>query len=347
VRSRIALNALALRPGGSGVQTYIRELLRAMVPISTAELVASVQADAVGELPTGVTPRVQPVANGVRRAAAGFRLRGAYDLVHGLDATLPVRVSAPTVVTVHDLAVFDVPWAFSRRRVVGKRLQLRHALRGADTVIAVSEFTAERIRARFNREAVVVLEAPAVDCVPPHEEAVRDVERRYSLPDRFVLHVGTVDPRKNLSRLSDACQRARVPLVLAGAVDESRARGIRAQFLGYVARADLLALYGAATVVAYPSLYEGFGLPPLEAMACGAPVIATRVGALPELLGDAAQFVDVLDVEGLARAIREVVHDEARREELATAGSVRAAALSWDRTARKTVDVYRSLGVAV
>jgi glycosyltransferase involved in cell wall biosynthesis len=347
VRARITLNALALRPGGSGVQTYIRELLRALVEVVGADLVASVQADAVGELPTGVSVQVHPVVAGVRRALAGLRVPAGSDLVHGLDATLPVRVHAPKVVTVHDMAVFDVPWAFSRRRVAGKRLQVRHALRSADVVIAVSAFTAGRIGARCGREAVVIPEAAPTDCAPPAEEAVERVRHRYALPECFVLHVGTVDPRKNLAGLSDACRQANVPLVLAGAVGGQEPPGVKARLLGYVPRADLLALYGAATIVAYPSLYEGFGLPPLEAMACGAPVVSTRAASLPELLGDAAMFVDVGDIDGLARAIRDLSRDTSRREELAAAGAARAAALSWTRTAGATADVYRSLGVAV
>ena len=347
VRARIALNALALRPGGSGVQTYIRELFRELAAGTSADLVAAVQADAVDELPVGVTPLTHPVAAGVRRALAGLRMPGDFDLVHGLDATLPVRVRAPTVVTFHDIAVFDVPWAFSRRRVIGKRVQLRHALRRADAVIAVSRFTAERIEARFRREAVVVPSAPPSDCAPPHRAAVEAACRRYTLPDRFVLHVGSVDPRKNLPGLSDACARAGLPLVLAGAVERGRVAGIRARFLGYVPRSELLALYGAATVVAYPSFYEGFGLPPLEAMACGAPVVATRVASLPELLGDAAVFVDVRDTDDLAAALRELANDDARRAELAAAGTARAATLSWVQTVRETADVYGSLGVVV
>jgi glycosyltransferase involved in cell wall biosynthesis len=345
VRARIALNALALRPGGSGVQTYIRELLRELVPIVPADLVASVQADVVADLPAGVTPQIHPVVAGVRRAMAGLHMRGVFDLVHGLDATLPLGVRVPTVATFHDLAVFDVPWAFSRVRVTGKRVQLRHALKKADALIAVSSFTAERISARFGREPVVVPLAPPPDCAPPSLERVEDARRRYALPDRFVLHVGNVDPRKNIGLLSSACERADIPLVLAGAV--VRQERVRAQILGYVPRDDLLVLYGAATVVAYPSRYEGFGLPPLEAMACGAPVVASRVASLPELLGSAARFVEVGDLEGLTRAISDVSNDDGLRKELAAAGPARASTFSWPRAARETADVYRSLGVAV
>jgi glycosyltransferase involved in cell wall biosynthesis len=347
VRARIALNALALRPGGSGVQTYIRELLRELVGLVPAELVVSVQDDAVDDLPPAVTARVHSVTAGVRRALAGLQIRGAFDLVHGLDASLPISGRAPAVVTVHDLAVFDVPWAFSRRRATGKRMQLRHALRRADAVIADSSFTAERIHNRFGRDAAVIPLAAPRDCAPAAPERIEDARERYELPDQFVLHVGTIDPRKNLRSLSDACNKAEVALVLAGATEFTGAPDIRARLLGYVPRADLLALYGAATLVAYPSHYEGFGLPPLEAMACGAPVVATRVASLPELLGDAALFVDIDDVDGLARTIRDLMHDDTRRARLAAAGPARAASFTWERTARETADIYRSLGVAV
>lgn len=342
---RIALNALALRPGGGGVQTYIRELLRELPGIVDAEVVAAVQADAVDELPPTVRARVHPVSAGARRALAGLRGLGPSSLVHGLDVDLPLRSSAPTVTTVHDLSVFDVPWAFSRHRAAGERLLVRRALRRADAIIGVSEFTARRVGDLFAREATVIPLAASPDMRPPASDAVDAIRKRYALPQRFVLHVGTIEPRKNVTMLAEACRAATVPLVLAGArLPGNRAPGA-ARALGYVPRSDLAPLYGAATIVAYPSLYEGFGLPPIEAMACGAVVLASRTASLPEVLGEAAAFAPARDVAGLAAALRDLLADRERRAHLATAAITHTRRYSWTATATATADVYRALGV--
>jgi len=315
--------------------------------VSGAELVATIQADAVDELPSQVMARTRPIASGARRAFEGFRSLGPSDLVHGLDIDLPLRCSAPTVVTVHDLSVFDVPWAFSNRRAAGERWLVRRSLRRADRIVAVSAFTASRVQALFGREAVVTHLAPAPSFGPATAAAIAEVRARYRLPDRFVLQVGTIEPRKDVGALAQACVEADVPLVLAGGAGSGGQRvPASALHLGYVEHADLNALYGAATVVAYISSYEGFGLPPIEAMACGAAVVATSVGALPDVASDGALLVRHGDAAALRTAIAELWRDEARRDDVSERGLARARALTWEATAATTRTVYQSLGVA-
>jgi glycosyltransferase involved in cell wall biosynthesis len=277
----------------------------------------------------------------------GLRGVGKADLVHGLDVELPLRPGAPTVTTVHDLALFDDPGAFSFAKRLGKPYSVRHAIKAADAVIAVSAFSAERVKALFARDAVVVHEAPAPMFEPPTAAAVDAVRARLALPDAFVLYVGNLEPRKDVPTLAAACRLADVPLVLAGGAITTVAAPSGARALGHIAHDDLAGLYASATVVAYVSRYEGFALPPVEAMACGATVMATRVGALPEVAGDGVEFVAVGDAEQQAKALRALFADADRRAERRAAGLNAAAALTWDAAAQGTASVYRTLGIAV
>jgi glycosyltransferase involved in cell wall biosynthesis len=345
VTDRVLLNALALRPEGSGVQTYIRHLVRAMAERTDARLVAMVQHDAGGSLPPSVERLSLPPMHGIRRAAHGLAPRRGFDLVHGLNVALPLAPGTPKVVTVHDLVQFDLPEVLAPSKAAAMRFLMRAAVRRADAIIAVSSFTAERIKEILHIEATPIVEAPGPEFTPPAEERVESVRKRHDLPVRFVLHVGTVGARKDVTTLSDACRQAHVPLILAG--DGRFPDEAHVLRLGWVPDADLAALYGAATVVAYPSRYEGFGLPPLEAMACGAPVIASDIPPLRETLTGAAELVPVRDAETLAAKIVAVVNDADRRAEMRRAGIERAASFSWDRTAEQTLAVYRSLGAKV
>lgn len=304
------------------------------------------QADATGELPRGVEPLTVPVSAGIRRALQGLVPVRGVDLLHGLDVDLPLRQAGPTVATVHDTSVFDVPWAHSRLRARGEQALLRSSLRRADAVLAVSSFTAERVQALFGRTAVVTPLAAGPGFFPPTTEAVEDVRRRYALPAHWVLHVGNVEPRKDVPALAAACRDLGVPLLLAGRLLPGVSLPGGARTLGYVPAQDLPPLYAAATAVAYVSRYEGFGLPPLEALSCGAAVVASRAGALPETLGDAAVLVRAGDEAALRDGLRAVLEDPERAADLRAAAVQQAARLTWSATAERTLTVYRTLGVA-
>ncbi len=189
---------------------------------------------------------------------------------------------------------------------------------------------------------------------PASPAAIEVVRHRYGLPARFVLYVGINKPHKNLRRLVEAFAEAERPndvvLVMAGREDPrhptgaalAKAAGLadRVLCLGDVADPDLPALYSAATVFAFPSLYEGFGLPPLEAMACGTPVICSRAGSLPEVVGDAGLLFEPRDSSDLARALSALLNDAALRQQLAEAGRARARRFSWDAAAKATWQIY-------
>ncbi|MEM9650858.1 MAG: glycosyltransferase family 1 protein [Actinomycetota bacterium] len=324
----------------------MRELLNAIAPLTEAELRAVVSNRAAALLPDGIEPIPRLAGSGARRALQGMRSVPDADIVHGLDVDLPFRSSCPTVATVHDLSVFDVPWAFSRYRAAGERRLVAAAIGRADALVAVSAFTAERINHHFGRSACVIPLAPRSSPAQTTPEARGDVRRRYDLPDRFVLQLASIEPRKDVDLLASACTAVGVPLVLAGSIGR-RTVPAGARHLGYVPSADIDPLLDTADIVAYISLYEGFGLPPLDAMSRGRPVVASAVGALPEIAADGAELVPPGNEEALKTALRELLADDDRRADLATRAVNTASRLSWRATAVHTLDVYRRLGATV
>jgi glycosyltransferase involved in cell wall biosynthesis len=273
--------------------------------------------------------------------------RERLDLVHYPHLTVPLLETTPFVVTVHDLNYLDAG-ATARRAVLraGYRVELVKA-RHARRLIAVSEHTRDEVvrllRVDSKRIAVTyeAADAPAVEPDPATLE-------RYGIDAPFFLYVGSAYPYKNLARLIEAFARVdgAYRLVLAGD-QEDLGSALRAQagervvFTGPVSEPELAALYAGAFAYAFVSLSEGFGLPGLEAMAAGVPVVAARAASLPEVYGDAAHYCDPRDVTSIAEALRDVAGEEELRRRLVARGRERAAEFSWTRTAKQTLAVYR------
>ena len=261
--------------------------------------------------------------------------RSRPDVAHCPTFRAPFGARIPLVVTVHDLAVLRHPHAFNRWTRSYSRLAVPRVVAGADRLIAVSDFTrGELIELLRVPEAKIRVVPNGVDPVfaPDGPRAEGD----------FVLAVATREPRKNLERLVDACARIGAELRIAGAkgwgkvaVDAAHVR-----LLGYVPDDELARLYRGARCFAYPSLYEGFGIPIVEAMASGTPVVTSRGGATEEVAGGAAVLVDPLDAESIAAGLEEAA---ARRDELVPLGLDRAAAFTWPVTAAATVAVYEEV----
>jgi glycosyltransferase involved in cell wall biosynthesis len=321
---RVAIDTSALVQTRAGTARYLNGLLRELgrrndVAVSTrafgrSDRVSTLARDAVW----------YPFLLGRERNA---------EVLHCPTYRGPLRSRVPLVVTVHDLAVLRHPETFNRwTRRYSPRI-VPHVLRAARRVIAVSEFT--------RRELIELLDIPP-DKIRVVPNAVEDefTQDGPSAPGEYVLAVGTLEPRKNLDRLVEAARRSDVELRVVGARGWGRveAGGNGVRWLGEVDDSELARLYRGAVCLAYPSLYEGFGIPVLEAMACGAPVVTTRGTAMEEVADGAAVLVDAQDPAEIAAGIERAA---AEREQLVARGLERARAFRWEAVAAATVEVYR------
>ncbi len=282
------------------------------------------------------------------------------DVLH-VQFTAPPFCPCPVVVSIHDLSFEHLPQTFNRRSRTQLKLTVRHSARRATRIISLSEHTRSDIVETYGISAdrihAIPLAAPAhFGPVQDYKELQR-VRHNYGIDGQYILSVSSIHPRKNLARLVRAYATLRgsnsdkLPkLVLVGkcawlydetlrALDETGVRDA-VVLTGYVPQMDLPALYSGALCFVYPSYFEGFGLPPLEAMKCGAPVIVGNRTSLPEVVGDAALTVDPYDTDAIAGAIKRVLNDPQLREELSSKGQKRASEFDWRETARKTLAVY-------
>lgn len=288
--------------------------------------------------------------------------RNPVDVLH-VQFTSPPFSPCPVVVSIHDLSFEHLPQTFKWRSRKQLRITVRRSAREASQVIALSEYARSDIIASYhvNPEniSVIPLAAPAHFRPVKDEQELQRVRQTYGIENEYILSVGAIQPRKNLSRLIAAYSQLRrakpevkLPkLVLVGRcawLYDETLHDIKKMDLsdsviltGYVPEADLPALYSGAICFVYPSYFEGFGLPPLEAMKCGAPVIVGDRTSLPEVVGDAGVLVDPFDVDALAVAIEKVINDSDLRARLSVKGVQRAKLFDWRATARQTLAVYQ------
>jgi glycosyltransferase involved in cell wall biosynthesis len=291
---------------------------------------------------------------------------GSLDLFYSPDFVLPPVLRARTLLTVHDLSFVRHPQTADPHLYRYLNVAVPRSVRRADHILADSQNTAHDLTELWDvPSGKISVLYPGVESRfrPVTDAAELDrVRNRYDLPQHFIFTVGTLQPRKNYERLIRAFSQLRVAtkdhshrLVVAGGkgwlyesiFDSVRELGLeeRVLFPGFVDDEDLPALYTLADLFAFPSLYEGFGLPVLEAMACGTPVICSEASSLPEVAGDATLLVDPLDMEGWTQAMRQALNDEELRRSLVARGLAQARGFSWERAARELQRLCRSLVV--
>jgi alpha-1,3-rhamnosyl/mannosyltransferase len=285
--------------------------------------------------------------------------QGRLDVFHGTNFEIPLQGVCPTVVTIHDLSLLLHPETHERRRVWRARSRLPLMARRATMVITVSAAVSSEVQQHLKLPAdrIITVHSAARERFRRMEaERAKEICNRLNINKDFVLYAGTIEPRKNLQLLVRAFEEysrgkeTGLQLVLAGKkgwmvneLDKQLRRsavGRNVLFTGYLNDEELCALYSSCKLFVYPSLYEGFGLPPLEAMACGATVIAGRIPSISEVLGSAARLVSPHSATELAEAMRELLEGDRLREELGRAGQKRASQYSWSLTAARTREIY-------
>lgn len=370
--SVIAIDYTPAYEQGGGIGRYVRELVAALARQDhVANYRLFVAGATPGDLPAAFAPnfvwrptRLSPhwLARIWHRASLPVPVElftGAVDLFHATDFVLPpVRPRARTLLTVHDLSFVRVPEVASPRLKAYLDRVVPQSIRRADHVLADSQATKDDLIALYNTPAdkITVLLSGVGACFRRTDDLISMTTRsRFGLQRPFIFSIGTVQPRKNYGRLIHALAQLRrkdydLDLVIVGGrgwLEDPIHQTVRdihmedhVHFIGFADEADLPALYSAAECLAFPSLYEGFGFPVLEAMACGTPVVTSNVSSLPEIAGDAALIVDPYDTDAIAHAIQRLLDDTTLRNQLIEKGYARVGRFSWDESARKLRQIY-------
>lgn len=367
---KTVINALPYKQNSSGIGVMIRELFGRYAKLTDRPCQVILSQDAPG-FPEGETTELVRIPSehgqGLRRIffqsvqMGREYCRAAVLLTTDSKTPFFLPKSCKLVPLVTDLAVYRMPEVYQRSRVLLWRLQYAYIRRRAGLFLAISEFTKrEMVRLlRIPPEKIRVVPMACSESMARVDDpaALAALGEKYGLPERFILFVGNNNPRKNLERTIRAFdllkERTSLPhrLVVAGEqgwkFDKERAlegvkHGDEVLFTGFVPDEDMPALYSAAELFAFPTLYEGFGIPVLEAQACGTPVVTSGVSALPETAGDSAALVDPRDPEDICRGMRAVLEDPALAAELARKGRENARRFDWDTSARRMNEVLES-----
>jgi glycosyltransferase involved in cell wall biosynthesis len=352
---RVAFDGRALTASAGGVRRYVQELCKAIRRLDRSVQMVAVGAEANAVLPDGV--QAVP-SRGSLPTNLGWNLTGLplaarkvpHDIFHAPAYTAPLWGVGRLVLTIHDVSYARRPEWYPHRNDPVRRAFYRASARRADRILTDSAFSRDEIVAAYQ------IDPSRIDVVPLGVSADFSPNRAVTR-EPFVLHVGDLHPRRNLPLLVDAvlalrqsepaCSKLR--LILAGAdfgvlADLRRRASSAPDAVGFVGKPDdhgLLDLYRRAAVFAYPSKYEGFGLPLLEAMACGTPVVAAAAGSLPEIVGDAAPLLSPDDPGSWRGVIRRILTEPALAADISARSLVRSRSFTWERTARETLDCYR------
>ncbi len=378
---KIGIDATPLPNEPVGAGRYTIQLIRALIDLiemksgsdEDIELYIFVQKNGRRQINAPNSPRIHwrvfpekhPLARLVwEQVRLPFLIRRSkIDILHSLHYTRPVILPCASVVTFHDMTFFLYPDLHTRIKRKFFPAAIRYSARHSQAIITTSECTKQDTIRLLNVPAEKMFSIPngvGEEFRPISEKAIlEECRRKYRLPEEFILNVGLIEPRKNLSLLLRAyaklCQRRECPpIVITGGFGWMYDEAIqqidmldlkdKVQFTGYIPAQDLPMVYNLARIFVYPSLYEGFGFPPLEAMACGIPVITTSISAMLDQVGDAGILVPPNDECALLEAMDDLLGDRRMQEFLSKSGRTRSAYFTWKRTAQETLRVYQCLG---
>lgn len=372
----IALNCQLLSMNVTGVTRYISGLVRALPRVDPAHQYTLLVNRRVPE-------RLLPQASNVEQRVTHFPINGTktrilweqfvqplevafrgFDAIHHTDRSMPwLPTGIPSVSTIQDISYASFPKTYTRGKVIYSEITARIAAVRADRIITVSENTKHEMMhyLKVPEEKIRVIYSAVDDIFQPVSsvKVLQEARQRFDLPDRVILYVGSLNPRKNLVTLIRAyaeLKRTTVlshKLVLVGpnewksdpVFQTIRDLGLESEISlpGLIQGLELVHLYNLADLFVFPSLHEGFGFPPLEALACGTPLVCSNRASLPEVVGEAAIMVEPRDVKGLAQAMERVLTDRDLAQQLRGRGLERARLFSWEKTARETLKVYEEV----